>query len=113
MVNKMSNKKGNEEELNKLHKKFGVDCFNGTWDLIDKGDSRTPDEDELMIHMVHSSVYHWLQVGKKVNFHRGAWQISKVYILLSEKYPEHKLQALRYAQKSFNLWEEPSEDNDS
>jgi len=33
------------EDKKKLHRTFAVDCFNRTWDLIEKGE-RTPEEDE-------------------------------------------------------------------
>jgi len=65
----------------KLHRKFGVDLFNGTWTLLEKAD-RTPDEDALMIHMVHASAYHWLQVGQPENFARSHWLCSRVYSVL-------------------------------
>ena len=36
------------EDKEKLHKKFAVDCFNGTWDLLDNTD-RTPEDNTKMI----------------------------------------------------------------
>lgn len=32
-----------------------------------------------MIHMAHTSVYHWSFVGEAVNMARGEWQVSRVY----------------------------------
>jgi len=70
----------------KVHRRFGVDLFNGTWTLLEKAD-RTPDEDALMIHMVHASAYHWLQIGEPENFARSHWLCSRVYSVLGRPEP--------------------------
>jgi hypothetical protein len=94
-----------KEEL-KIHRKLAGQLFNHTWDLIDKGGKRTPEEDDEMIHSAHASKYHWTVVINSgeypdtgpVNHARGDWQISRVYSLLN--IPES---ALRYAQKSLQV----------
>jgi hypothetical protein len=45
------------------HKKFAVDLFNLTWDLLDKPE-RSADEDDKMIHAAHASRFHWGEVGR-------------------------------------------------
>lgn len=70
--------KRSEQSTNDMHKKFAVECFNSTWDLIDKKD-RTKDEELEMINLVHTSRFHWSQIGEPINFERGEWQISRVY----------------------------------
>jgi hypothetical protein len=90
----------------KWHRKMAAQLFNHTWDLIDKGDKRTPEEIDEMIHSAHASRYHWIVVinsGKypetgPVNHARGDWQLSRVYSLL--KMPH---EALFYAEKSLNM----------
>lgn len=77
-------KKFTEKEF---HKKMAIDNFNGTWNLIDKGDKRTPEEDDLMVHRTHASRLHWGIVGNELNFQRGEWQIARVYTLLKRKEP--------------------------
>ena len=79
-----------------LHRKFAVNCFNGTWDLIEKKD-RTPEDDTDMIHMAHASRYHWGQIGTPLNFARGDWQISRVYAILGQGE-----NALTYAKSSLH-----------
>jgi len=37
-----------------------------------------------MIHMAHTSRYHWGEIGTPLNFARGDWQISRVYSILSK-----------------------------
>ncbi|NHJ33610.1 MAG: hypothetical protein FK732_12185 [Asgard group archaeon] len=69
-----------EEE--KLHKKFAVNLYNQTWDLMEKED-RTKEEDDEMIHSAHASRYHWGQIGTPIQFERGEWQISRVYAKLN------------------------------
>jgi hypothetical protein len=69
-----------------LHRRLGVEEFNGTWTLLDKSD-RTADDDALMIHMAHASAYHWLQVGTQENFARSHWLCSRVYCVLGRAEP--------------------------
>jgi hypothetical protein len=68
------------------HRQLGVDLFNGTWELMERTD-RTPDDDDLMIHMAHASAYHWLQVGAPENAARSHWQCSRMYTVLGRPEP--------------------------
>jgi hypothetical protein len=75
----------------KLHEKFAKQCFNKTWELLDKKD-RSPEEDNEMIHTVHASRYHWgvlvaKQMGTALNLQRGEWQVARVYTLLEREEP--------------------------
>ncbi|HWI63468.1 MAG TPA: hypothetical protein VNT75_16650 [Symbiobacteriaceae bacterium] len=70
-------------ELDQIQRKFAVDCFNGTWDLIEKPD-RTLAETRQMIAMAYTSFYHWTQVGKPLNFARGHWQIARVWAVAGD-----------------------------
>lgn len=74
---------GDEKEM---HRYWGRTLFNDTWRLMEKED-RTPDEDALMIHQAHTSLYHWLQVGTAANNARGEWQVSRVYCVLRRPEP--------------------------
>ena len=96
-----------EERLTRQewHKKMATELFNRTWDLIDKGDKRTPDENDEMIHAAHASRYHWgVVVAAKTpntgptNLERGDWQISRVYALL-----KHHAEALYHAERCLRL----------
>jgi hypothetical protein len=70
---------------------MAAQLFNHNWDLIGKGDKRTADENDEMIHSAHASRYHWGVVvasGKypetgPMNLERGDWQISRIYALLN------------------------------
>ena len=85
------------EEIRKNHRKFAVDCFNATWDLLDKSD-RTEEENTQMIHTAHASRYHWGQIGTPLEFARGDWQISRVYAVLGIGDT-----AFHYGESSLNL----------
>lgn len=80
-----------------LHKRFAVELFNQTWDLLDKPD-RTPEQDDTMIHAAHASRYHWGQAGSTVEWERGEWQLSRVYAVLNR--PEA---ALYHARRCLDL----------
>jgi hypothetical protein len=68
------------------HKAFAIDCFNQTWDLIEKED-RTQFDTDRMIHAAHTSRYHWEFIGEAVNLARGEWLISRVYAVLKRVEP--------------------------
>ena len=48
------------------HRKFAVDLFNHTWDLLDSG-SRNEDDDLDMLASALASLHHWRQVGEPKN----------------------------------------------
>jgi tetratricopeptide (TPR) repeat protein len=79
--------------------RLAASLFNGVWTLLENP-NRTPDDDLLMIHMVHASCYHWGRVGTAVNFVRGEWQCSRVYATLGRSEP-----ALFHAQRALAICE--------
>jgi hypothetical protein len=74
--------------------------FNQTWVLIEK-ETRSPEEDERMIHMTHASRFHWDNVGTDQNRAIGEWQCSRVYSTLGRAEPAlyHALRCLAYADR--------------
>jgi hypothetical protein len=74
-----------EFDLSKAHKYFSADCFNKTWELIDKTD-RTPEEDEQMLRLSMASAWHWTQREdcQPTNMSIAYWQIARVYALLQQ-----------------------------
>ena len=64
-----------------LHREMAVECFNKTWDLMEKS-SRSSEEDREMIHTAHASLYNWMQAGTPLEWARGEWQVSRVYSVL-------------------------------
>jgi hypothetical protein len=72
-------------DLSKAHKYFSASCFNSAWDLINKPD-RTTAEDEQMLRTSMASAWHWTQRedSTPTNLSIAYWQISRVYTLMRQ-----------------------------
>lgn len=81
------------------HKKFAVDCFNKIWPLLEKKD-RTSEDNETMILLAHTSLFHWLQIGIPLNEQRGEWMLARVYTVLKDK-----AHSLHHAKRCLTLTE--------
>jgi hypothetical protein len=81
-------------DLQAAHRYFSGECFNRTWDLIDKP-KRTAEEDAAMIHTCLASLWHWSQRSdcKPANLSIGYWQAARVFALARDAEA-----ARRYAQ---------------
>jgi hypothetical protein len=94
-------KKLTDIELEKAHRYFSAECFNRTWDYIDKP-ARTPEEDERMLMLSMASFWHWSQRPDCTpgNLSIGYWQLSRVHALVRQ--PEAARQygklCLKYSQ---------------
>lgn len=75
------------------HKKFATNLFNLVWELLDK-EERTTEENDKMLHAAHASRFHWGEIGTPLEFERGEWQISRVYAVLN-----HPQSAIYHAQR--------------
>jgi hypothetical protein len=75
-----------ETSEQELHRKIAKQCFNKTWDYLEKK-NRTPDDDKQMLILAHTSRYHWGLVGNARNLAVGEWQISRVYADLKQAEP--------------------------
>ena len=67
------------------HKFFAANCFNQTWELLDKKE-RTTEDERLMLSAAHASLYHWLNRKDCVpeNLSVGLWQLSRVHAVLND-----------------------------
>lgn len=67
------------------HKKLSADCFNRTWELLDKKE-RTAEENERMISLSHASLAHWRMREDCTdrNLSIGYWQLSRMYAVLGQ-----------------------------
>ncbi|MDP4163454.1 MAG: hypothetical protein Q8898_10160, partial [Bacillota bacterium] len=81
------------------HKQLAVSYFNKVWDFLDQ-ESRTFEEDEQMIHLSHSSFWHWGQVEDHTaqNISIGYWQLARVYAVVGQGET-----ALRYAKQCVDV----------
>jgi len=74
-----------EFDLQSVHKHLSAYCFNAAWDLIEKP-NRSPQEDEEMINLSHTSLWHWTQRedydAEKAS--TAYWQLARIYTLLEQ-----------------------------
>ena len=68
---------GADEDVARWHRRFAVEMFNRSWDLLEMPD-RSADEDAEMLAAAFGSAWHWAQVGTAENIALGDHQISKV-----------------------------------
>jgi tetratricopeptide (TPR) repeat protein len=80
-----------------FHRKIAAECFNRTWDYLEKK-NRSPEDDQMMLNLAHASRYHWGLIGKPWNLTTGDWQISRVYAALNQ--PDL---ALRFAETALEI----------
>jgi hypothetical protein len=85
-----------EQEL-VFHRKIAKQCFNKTWDYLEKK-NRTADEDRQMLVLAYASRYHWGVIGNTSPIAVGEWQISRVYAELKQAEP-----SLLFAKSSLEL----------
>ena len=85
------------KQESEFHRKTAKQCFNKTWDYLEKK-NRTPDDDRQMLILAHASRYHWGLVGNARNLAVGEWQISRVYADLKQAEP-----SLLFAKSSLEL----------
>jgi DNA-binding transcriptional MerR regulator len=80
-------------------RKLGIRYFNATWDLMEE-EGRSPEDDDLMLHMTHASALHWTGAAGVTpeNFTRSQWQASRVNAVL------HRPEAcLHHAQRALDI----------
>jgi hypothetical protein len=53
-------------------RRVAVDLFNQVWELLETP-SRSPAQEDRMVHAAHASRYHWGEVGEPANRARGEW----------------------------------------
>lgn len=82
------------------HRTWAVDLFNQTWTLLER-ESRTPEDEDRMIHMAHASRFHWGEVGGPQECAIGEWQCSRVYAVLGRFEPclHHANRSLEWASR--------------
>jgi hypothetical protein len=68
---------GPDEETAHWHRRFAIELFNRTWDLLERPE-RTRDDDAEMLAAAFGSAWHWQQVGTAENRALGDHQIAKV-----------------------------------
>jgi hypothetical protein len=90
---------GADDEVARWHRRFAVELFNRSWDLLELGE-RSEDDDAEMLAAAFGSAWHWRQVGTAENLALGDHQISKVASHVGE--PQL---ALHYARRALEAIE--------
>lgn len=66
-------------EGRELHRYFGVELNNETWDLLDEIDGTSPLADqERLLYGAYAACLHWLEAGNEANHARGEHLIARV-----------------------------------
>jgi hypothetical protein len=66
-------------EGRELHRYFGVELNNETWDLLDEIDETSPLADqERLLYGAYAACLHWLEAGNEANHARGEHLIARV-----------------------------------
>lgn len=84
------------EDIAKWDKWFGIECNNRAWALSESR-TRTPAEDDEMLHTAHAAVLHWSKVGTAHNVALGHMLLGQVHALAGSG-----TLARRYAQQAFD-----------
>lgn len=81
----MSDTSASPFDESRAHRHFSAQCFNRTWELIDKPD-RSPANDEQMLLRAYASLWHWTQRPDCTsrNLSIGYWLLSRVHGLLRQ-----------------------------
>ena len=78
------------------HRHFAPACFNRAWQLLDKPDRTSAENDELLLAAM-AAAWHWSQREdcRPRNLAVGFWQISRVHAILA-----NGMEARRFAARS-------------
>ena len=87
--------------LLEAQQEFAKTTNHRVWDLLEKSD-RTTSENEELILAASTSLYHWLQVGTQVHAQRGHWMLSRVNVVLgrTQDAVEHALRCQEITEKN-------------
>ena len=80
LVHEVGTKRVEERDL---HRWFGIELNNDTWDLLDQSvDGLPPADQERMLYGAIASTYHWMEAGTTANHARGEYLIAQVALAI-------------------------------
>ena len=67
-------------DMQAAHRRFSAECFNKTWELLDRP-SRSSEEDQKLLLLAASSLWHWTERVDCTARHKsvGYWLLSRVH----------------------------------
>jgi hypothetical protein len=72
-------------EGRELHRYFGVELNNETWDLMEQIDETSPRADqERMLYGAYAACLHWLEAGNEANHARGEYMIARAALRIGK-----------------------------
>lgn len=83
-----------------FHRSTAAMCFNEAWEYLEMKRKRSPEDERLMLHLSHTSRYHWGLVGTSRNRAVGDWQLSRIYAEIGQP-----VLALEFAKASLETCE--------
>ena len=69
-----------QDDIQRWHKRFAVDCNNRAWALSVQ--TRSAAEDREMLDAAHASAWHWAQIGSELNRMRAMMLVAEVHASL-------------------------------
>ncbi len=72
---------GSSGDLTHWHRTMGPMAFNRAWELLDRPELDTEEEEE-MLAATFAQRYHWYEVGQPRNWAIADWQVSRVTAVL-------------------------------
>ncbi len=64
-------------------RKLAISAFNETWNYLSKKE-RNKEENEKMLQLAYTSLFHWSKIGTAINIERGEWLLSRVYAIIKK-----------------------------
>ncbi|WP_427890326.1 hypothetical protein ACQHIV_41975 [Kribbella sp. GL6] len=100
-------------EGRELHRYFGVELNNETWDLLEEIDETSPLEDqERLLYGAYAACLHWLEAGNEANHARGEHLIARAALRIGRAeagllHARRCLELVRAYPAQMGDWDEP------
>jgi uncharacterized protein YdhG (YjbR/CyaY superfamily) len=100
-------------EGRELHRYFGVELNNETWDLLEEIDETSPVEDqERLLYGAYAACLHWLEAGNEANHARGEHLIARVALRIGRievglQHARRCLDLVETHREQMSDWDEP------
>jgi hypothetical protein len=100
-------------EGRELHRYFGVELNNETWDLLEEIDETSPLEDqERLLYGAYAACLHWLEAGNEANHARGEHLIARVALRIGRievglQHARRCLELIETHREQMSDWDEP------
>ncbi|TDW19684.1 hypothetical protein [Kribbella kalugense] len=100
-------------EGRELHRYFGVELNNETWDLLEQIDETSPRLDqERILYGAYAACLHWLEAGNEANHARGEHLIARVALRIGRveiglQHARRCLELVETHREQMGDWDEP------